>query len=837
MTHYLTCFCTGIFVLLHFQCFSQTYNFNNGPIPTDWMGDTNHFEIDADKRLHLTAPTGISNSSIVWQNTQHENMSWEFQVAYSFAASSTNFALFYLQSIQSALASTSNSAYYLKIGGATGSLDKIELVYQNGASKIVVLESRVGIVGASTILCRIRVTKTRSGKWELYVDTTGENNLTKEAEGNHLSTQVFQYGGLRCVYSSTRRDKFYFDDILICNFFTVSSYQFENDKTLNIFFSDNLSNNRMPDISNDFNIAYIRQVENNYLHVDFDEPLPEGTYTLTLRSAFSLLGDSISSITIAILKEPTYYIGQIRITEFMSDPSPSFGLPEVEWLELKNISAMSIDLAHISISDPTSKAMLPHLIFKPDSVVVICAPNGCIDMPLRNCIEVASFPNLNNSSDSLFVWANDSLLIDFVAYTLVDLPNDYRANGGYSIIRTNMPADCGFSRKLDFSTELIGGSPGVAGSIPYDNGYIMSASVFRQNEITINCDALLDVDLSNIHSPILIDHILKQENKTSTAYTITLMENIEEGTMFCMQIDSMRTCRNQKQEMKIMFDVVYPKSISSMDIYINEVLYNPKVGGVDFIEMYNKTDKYIQLKNTHIFNQSNGKSKQHISISNDCVIKPYMYLVLTSDTATLKQHYPNTIVGNCLQLKNFVTLDDAGGVLHFVDAISDTLDVVYYGDAYHNPLLRNKEGVSLEKINPDLNSFSPHNWTSSAVNCTPGYENSQFFTSTVGTQKVFYCDPCHVTTNSNGVTDFVLMYLNEMQPGFLASIRIYTLTGEKVVDISINQIVGAENSFKWNGQKQNGSLLEDGIYLAVAEWWTSDGRAYRSKIPISTSQY
>ncbi len=837
MKHYLTCFCTGIFVLLNFQCFSQTYNFDDGFKSADWAGDTNHFEIDASKRLHLTAPTGLTNSSVVWQNIQHKNMYWEIQVAYSFAASTTNYALFYLESIESTLASVANKAYYLKIGGATGSLDKIELIYQDGTSKITVLESRAGLVGASTLLCRIRVTKAANGKWELFVDTTGGNNLTKEAEGNHISTEVFLYGGLRCLYSSTRRDKFYFDDIAISNFFTASSFYFENDNTLNIFFSEMLSSNTITGISSNFNVSFTLEVEDNCLHVNFDEPIAEGIYNITLTSVFSNDGDSIPSISIAILKEPIYYIGQVRITEFMSDPSPSFGLPEVEWLELKNTSDMPVSLARIGISDPTTKVVLPGFLLKPDSVVVICALNGCAEMPYKNCIEVAEFPSLNNASDSIYVWANDTLLIDFVAYTLASLPNDYRANGGYSIIRKSMPADCSFSRKLDFSAKLIGGSPGIVEIMPIDIGYTITANAFRPNEIILTSDAAINISVSNIESPILIDRLYKQVNQTSTSYTMFLNEDIEDGTMFRMQIDSVQTCRHQMQELQIVLDIINPKSISMSDVFINEVLYNPYVGGVDFIEVYNTTDKYIQFKNTHIFNQSSGKPKQHISISDECILKPFMYMALTSDTATLKQNYPNTIIENCFQFNTFITMDDAGGVLHLIGPMSDTLDLVYYNDAFYNPLLRDKEGVSLGKINPTLNAFSSHNWTSSAANCTPGYENSQFFSTTTAHREVFYCDPCHVTTNINGATDFVLLHLNETRPGYIASVRIYTLTGEKVIDVSINQIVGNGNSFQWNGQKQNGNTLEDGIYLAVAEWWSAEGRVYRSKIPISTSQY
>ena len=115
-----------------------------------------------------------------------------------------------------------------------------------------------------------------------------------------------------------------------------------------------------------------------------------------------------------IIKELIYYVGQVRISEWMSDPSPSYGLPEVEWVELVNLSDQPIDLSKISISDPSTKIKLSTYSLQPDSVVIICSLNSCDFFSNKNCIEINSLPSLNNSSDSLFIWANDTILIDLL---------------------------------------------------------------------------------------------------------------------------------------------------------------------------------------------------------------------------------------------------------------------------------------------------------------------------------------------------------------------------------------------------------------------------------------
>lgn len=831
----LTLLFTAIFVLLCAQVFGQIYDFEDAAIPNAWQGDRSHFQVSNSNQLQLNAPVGSTASSLCWPSINAANCSWEFYLNYAFAASTTNYATLYLFSTEPDFTSANNVSYYLKIGGATGSTDKIELIYQQGLTKQVVLESRPGIVAGSQVACRIQVLKSAAGIWELKIDSAGTFNYTEEATAQHWQANAFNYSGIRCVYSSTRRDKFYFDDMLIREPFAIQGYAFENDSTLKILFNQTLDKSLLPTTTLNFNAPYAIDIDSNYLVFNFTEQIRSGRYTGTISSIFANNGDSLLNVSIPITKEFTYYVGQIRISEWMSDPSPSYGLPEVEWLELVNLSDQPVDLNNISIADPSTKVRLPAYLLNSDSVVIICHLNACSFFLNKNCIEVNALPSLNNSSDSIFVWANDTLLIDFIQYDLSSMPTDFRSDGGYSMIRKEYPEECVFSQTIDFFEDNIGGSPGTISSLPKTTAFTIQTTVLSASEVNIQMNAKVSILGTSFYASMGIMHAISNGYAYGTSYTFDLNQALETGNAYSFLLDSIHTCRNQVKRINTEIQIIYPKPIERNDVFVNEVLYNPNSGGVDFIELYNPTSKFIQLQNGHFYNQANT-TLQHVFLSENKIIEPFGFVVLTSDTAILKNQYSNTASENAFQLIHFLSLPDTGGQLIWLNQNGDTLDHVCYGDAYQNPLHRNSEGYSLEKIYSSAPNFYAANWTTSAVYATPGYVNSQQMYT--GTQhKPFYCNPCHVTTNLNGVNDFAVLHLGEAVQGCFGSIGIYRLSGEKVIDLIVNQSLGNTNTFQWNGQQQGGALLEDGIYVAVAEWWSSDGKTYVSKIAISTSQY
>ena len=829
-------FFTGCLVLFSASLIAQVYHFDTREIPINWYGNRSDFTVNAVGELQLSAGAGTTTALLSWPIDRTENTSWEFLVRYDFAASATNYASFYLLSSAEDLGSSTNSAYYLKIGGASGATDKLELIFQSGSSKTTIIASQSGLAGGNTIAMRIRICQLQTGEWLLFGDETGGRNFVAIGKGTHISSAQFLFSGIRCLYTSTRRDKFYFDDIKTEEPFAIKKYEFNNEKQLTIIFTKPIKNPHETQLDIDLGQVYTKLFVENVLEIKTDNAIDPGQYTIRVLNAHSIHADTLISNLAVIKKDARYYAGQLRITEWMSDPSPTYGLPEIEWVEIINVSDTRIETAQLSLSDPTKKVKLPAYSLKKDSAVVLCSAGGCAQLDIHNCIEADALPNLNNTADSLFLWANDTILVDYIHYDITLLPNDYRRNGGYSIVRTRLPQACVYDQHLAYASEQQGGSPGIASGSITQVKLRATSEFISDTEARIFLNAIGSIQGQHISAYRTINAASLVMNY-STQIELLFEDAILPGNAITLTLDSIKTCLNHTDFLGAEIQLVHPKKIEKGTVFLNEILYNAYSGGVDFIELYNTSEEFIQLKNIYFMYADPKGRQQQAFLKKNLTIAPNDFVVLAADTTLLKRQYPNTRIENCAQVPGFISFADEGGTLIMKNEMPDTLDMITFNDDLQNPLNRSNEGISLEKIDAYKTYYSAANWTSSASGATPGYINSQNLSAPPEESQPFYCQPCHITTDLNGRNDYVLLYLNPSTTGTFASVSIYTLAGELVDKVCVNQLLGNQNIFQWNGQQQSNTLLTDGIYIAVAEWWLPNGKMRTAKIAISTSHY
>src|SRR5258705_5104187 len=163
---------------------------------------------------------------------------------------------------------------------------------------------------------------------------------------------------------------------------------------------------------------------------------------------------------------PAYMFAQNRydvvIDEIMADPTPQIGLPNNEWLELKNTTTAPINLQNWRVGDATGQSgPLPNFTLQPDSFVIICTASAVAAMSaFGTTISVTSFPSLDNSGDQLFLKAANGRTIHAVLYSDSWYGNELKKDGGWTLEMIDTKNPCGGSSNWKASTNTQGGTPG-----------------------------------------------------------------------------------------------------------------------------------------------------------------------------------------------------------------------------------------------------------------------------------------------------------------------------------------------------------------------------------------
>jgi len=158
---------------------------------------------------------------------------------------------------------------------------------------------------------------------------------------------------------------------------------------------------------------------------------------------------------------------EIIIDEIMSDPSPSVGLPEVEWIELRNVSNHDVNLMGCRIAKASGKSgPIPTFILQPDSSILICSSGSVAALSnIATTKSVTSFPSLSNTGDLIYLLSPEGKTIHAVEYSDSWYQNELKKQGGWSLEMIDLNTPCLGSENWTASTSPIGGSPGKINSV------------------------------------------------------------------------------------------------------------------------------------------------------------------------------------------------------------------------------------------------------------------------------------------------------------------------------------------------------------------------------------
>ncbi len=269
------------------------------------------------------------------------------------------------------------------------------------------------------------------------------------------------------------------------------------------------------------------------------------------------------------------------------------------------------------------------------------------------------------------------------------------------------------------------------------------------------------------------------------------------------------------------------------DLVINEIMFDPFPDGVEWIELYNRSNKTIDLAALFTGKYDTIQNKPvHTAtiIAAAYLLFPGEYVVLSESADKIKSQY------SCQNPKGFVDVPDLPA-LYSEDAISisdvhgTTIDCVKYSDKMHFPLLNITKGVSLERIDYNRPGNDKTNWNSASAPAgfaTPGYRNSQYLQSDGETN--VYVSPEIFSPDNDGYNDEAGITYTFNEAGKTANIIIYDSYGRFVKHLVKNELIGTTGTYSWNGTTEKNEKAPLGIYIIYIEVFDAPGRLSQYKL-------
>ena len=842
-------FCLALTTL---QMFAQTSDdFSDGDLSTDpvWSGNTGHFLV-VDGTLRLNAPPASGDSYLSTSSALIANTFWEAHISLDFNPSSSNFCRFFLVSdIEDFTAGL--EGYFVQVGS---SADDVSLYRQSGKTVKKIIDGEDGLLNSDRTSSTVRVERSGS-EWTLLTRMVDGSVFTSQGVARDSVTTEARFAGLQCVYTSTRSDKFAFDDIVIGSLDdtsppTIRSVAIVSPTIIDVFFSEPVD----PALATwevDDGIGPPIQAETlndgQTIRLTFQRSFPSWkTLQIAVSNVSDLHGNVMTHESVSFTFEPkvVYSFRDVLVTEFLADPSPSAGLPEAEFVELYNRSSQTVPLKGWRISDgSTTGTIAESFSLHPNRYVILA---GVADTSTfasyGDVIGVSSMPSLNNAADWIIISDADGRTIDSLRYESNWYSTPSRREGGWSLEIIDPDNICSQRMNWTESQSERGGTPGQVNSVDADKPDLTGPGVVSAYAIFPDTIRIVfDEGLSKDPIPLSKFSVSSKEvisvtkGNDLTTLELVVFPSIRSGEAVEVVMNGVTDCAGNEllQEFRTV-SVALPEPADSLDVVINEVLFDPLPGSPPFIEVFNASNKFIDLNGWVLGRmEDDGSIRQtRLGDGNPFILGPGFYVAFTPVRAKLLSDFPSAPGKNVYEAS--ISLRSSSGSIGLMDATGRLLDMMRYADGMHSVFLQDSEGVSLERISHLASSMDHDNWVSAAASVgygTPAMPNSNRIPE--ASQKEVALIPEIFSPGTAG--EFTTIRYNFPATGYVASVSIVDQRGHTIRTIAENELIGTEGFFRWDGDRDDGTPASIGNYMVRFQVFNSQGvvKMIRKRVAVA----
>jgi hypothetical protein len=543
----------------------------------------------------------------------------------------------------------------------------------------------------------------------------------------------------------------------------------------------------------------------------------------------------------------------VVIDELLPDPSPPVQLPAAEFIELKNVSATAFNIRNWKLSDGSTTATITtSFVLKPDSFVIVCPTSAASSFTAFGAtIGVSNFPSLNNDADVIALYASNGQLIHAVGYNTSWYQNAVKSNGGWSLEMIDTKNPCAGISNWTASTSNTGGTPGRKNAVDDNNRDDQPPALVRSTTTdSITISALFEEPVDSASAAFAGNYTISNGmgHPVSALVTMPLCTEVvlkmgtplNNQTVYKLTVNNVMDCAGNAINQLNTAKAGLPVIADSLALVINEILFNPQPNGFDYVEIYNRSNRIIDLKQLYVATRNATHQLTGLSPVSEIswLFFPGEYRVLTENKRWLQQQYLIKDPSVIIEVPNLPSLPDDRGTIVLLNIQGAVIDELNYDHSWHFGLINDEEGVALERINYNLPTQDKSNWSSAASTVgfgTPGYPNSQLM-GDAQVQGQVAISPAVFSPDNDGFNDFAVIDYQLPAPGFVANIRIFDANGRLVRHLVQNATLTTTGRFRWDGLDDKLNKLPMGAYVVLTELFNLQGKTKKFKQAVTLAR-
>ncbi len=791
-----------------------------------------------------------------------DSVEWSFWVKLSFMATVNNHARVYIVSDELDVTGSLNG-YFVGIGETD---KKITLVKQEGTTLTTLITGSIADLSASTNAVRVKVVRYSDGLWKLFADPNGETAFVLEGTANDLTFTSSSWHGFYSKYTVSNATKIYFDELYAGQLMAdtinpeVANVQVTSQFQLNITFSELVDQTDVYDVNNfviDQGIGHpvdVLQDGTNPLlyYLSFSLPFPENTVcSLSVSGIHDLSGNMMDSTAYPF----AFYLTQpydIVINEIMADPTPPVGLPEFEYVELHNRTNMPISINNWKLLFGTTQKTFSNVTIAPGDYLIVGGTSAANAFaPYGHVYDMGSI-SITNDGQTLVLLDNLNRLVHTVSFTTEWYQDSNKDDGGWSLEMIDPDNPCAGMSNWKASVNTTGGTPGTVNSIKAANPdliepRLLRVSVIDDQNIRVWFSESMDSLLLLNPSAYEISHGLTLASAPQLIwpqYNSVLLElssAMQQTVIYTLKVtDTLTDCTGNILPLHSEVRFALSQPLEPGDIIINEVLSNPPAGLNEFVEIYNISDKIMDLKDLNLANidASTGNVSSIRPITTDgFLIFQGDHIVLSKNIQGILDYYYCPYPNNFIQMSSLPSYNNDNGNVVLIHVGGTVIDRLDYDGSMHFPLLQSTKGISLERINYQRPTNDKTNWHSASETAgfaTPGYINSQFSETQFDGEIEIY--PEIFSPDNDGYNDVLNISYTFPQQGNVGTITIYDSRGRIIRNLITSELLGTSGVYSWDGVTNDNQKAGIGIYVLLFETFDMNGnkKAYKKTAVLGT---